>query len=135
VFGKVFLLVLMEQMQHEKKGQVTIIYLVRKHLLAVNELFLEDLLNEHQNIALGCFCLMGTANWLEASKTTNYFFFFFLTLPISEHHESFWNLILYYVKHMSLVTKLIVSSVHSNGCHPHCQKQGSEMRSRGWKTQ
>ena len=60
-------------MQHEEKGQVTIIDLVRKHfeVRAMDEQFLEDLLNEHQNIVLGCSCLMGAASQVGASKITN----------------------------------------------------------------
>lgn len=34
----------------------------------MNELLLDDFLNEHQNIVLGCDCLMGTASFLEGSK-------------------------------------------------------------------
>lgn len=66
-------------MQHEEKRHVTTIYLVRKHfeVLAMDEQFLEDLLNEYQNIVLGCFCLMGTASQVGGSKIILSLLFFF----------------------------------------------------------
>lgn len=80
---------------------------------------------------------MGTANWIEAkNKQTNKqtekpppqqnqtlpdFTIRFFWLTISEHHESLWNLILYYVKQIHFVTKLTNKhGLHnSNVCHLH----------------
>lgn len=53
----------------------------------MNELLLDDFLNEHQNIVLGCDCLMGTASFLEGSKKNQLDFFDWQFLNIMKAFE------------------------------------------------